>query len=88
MVSHRQPKLSMRVFIINTCGILLRNPQNGRELKVLKWKLGKRFKKINTRWNFQQKMSNFIKLVTVCFLCDFFSRSDAILGGETQRWKK
>ena len=42
--------------IINTCGILLRNPQNGRELKVLKWKLGKRFKKINTRWNFQQKI--------------------------------
>ena len=80
MVSHRQPKLSMRVFIINTCGILLRNPQNGRELKVLKWKLGKRFKKINTRWNFQQKMPNFNKLVTVCFLCDFFSRSDAILG--------
>ena len=59
--------------IINTCGILLRNPQNHRELKVLKWKLGKRFKKINTRWNFQQrKMLNFVKLVIVCFLCDFF----------------
>ena len=35
--------------IINACGILLRNPENGLELKVLKWKLGKRFKKINTR---------------------------------------
>ena len=58
--------------IINACGILLRNPQNGRELKVLKWKLGKRFKKINTRRISNKKMLNFINLVIVCFLCVFF----------------
>ena len=60
------------LIIINTSGIILRNPQNGRELKVLKWKFGKRFKKINTLWDFQQKMLNFIKLFVVCFLCDLF----------------
>ena len=58
--------------IINTSGIILRNPQNGRELKVLKWKFGKRFKKSTLSGIFNKKMPNFIKLFVVCFLCDLF----------------
>ena len=35
------------------CGVILRNPQMAMSMKDLKGNSGKRFKKINTRWNFQ-----------------------------------
>ena len=35
--SHRQPKISMRAFqIINTCGIILSNPQYSQEFSIIK----------------------------------------------------
>ena len=34
-------------------GVILRNPQMVMSMKDLKGNSGKRFKKINTRWNFQ-----------------------------------
>ena len=74
-ISHGFPQAAQAQYeslIINACGILLRNPQNGLELKVLKWKLGKRFKKINTRRISNKKCLTLLSQLLFAFCVVFF----------------